>query len=1027
MSATPPQPTPRTRPDAVAVARWQRLSALLDEALDLPDAAARTDWLADWHQREPELATELARLLAAHGQAEADDRLAHLPSLQAPPAADRGHGLQPGQRVGPWQLVELLGTGGMSVVWLAERADGAYVREVALKLPLHLPWRDDLAARLARERDILARLTHPHIAQLYDAGVTDDGLPWLAMERVRGETLQVWCQQQALGLRERVEVFLQVLDAVAHAHAALVLHRDLKPSNILVTRDGGVKLLDFGIAKLLDEQTRQSEDTQLTRLGGRAMTPDYASPEQIRGEPLTTASDVYSLGVVLYELLCGQQPYRLKHRSAAQLETAVLETQPARPSSRVHESPAVASHLGLTPRRLAGSLRGELDAIVLMALRKQAAARYSGPAAFRADLQAWLDGLPVAARPDSLTTRARRVLRRHWLIASLATVIATLLVGSTVLSIHQSRLAEREAQRARAALDFLQNLYRPVSWLSGNPSRAGEVSARELLDLSAEQLRQQPLADPEVQREVMKLLLGLFRDVDATAQREKMAIDLLAHVRSRMPGDAAAQIEALLLLANARFSHDEAAAAASLEEAGALFDRTPGVPADIEGRLMLARGADSEPRDWAAALKAFERAEALLSGPGMPANLRAEAVAGQARMLTNSGTQLQAARDTYMRLLALMRADPSLSELDLTQHEAGLADVEMRLGHFQAAVDLYRQIHARSRARLGATHVDTLQTGYRLGLALRRTGQPQAALALLQQTREDAMRTPVATQMSTLPSLDVEIAGALGQFGDYPAAASAYGSAVDMLTRRVGQRPDSWRAFWRALAVPVLAQGGQLAQARQWLALATAEAAQVGKARHVERALAEARATLAVAEVRSPAGLAAAQDALQRWREVEDEANREATPVVRLRGEARLALRAAQARLQAGTDLVQASALAAQAHALITPEAAAEIGTVERGEAASMAAELAWRQGQVPQACQWAGEAVAALQAVPPTAPPMALASALHARCQNPGLPPAVPNAAQLVPSMASWGPVWQQRWVALNLGLNLGASPSGR
>jgi serine/threonine-protein kinase len=271
----------------------------------------------------------------------------------------------------------------MAEVWCASRADGAYERQVALKLPLRLPWRDDLAERLARERDLLARLDHPHIARLYDAGL-DGHKPWLAMELVQGAPITSWCDGRTRSPRGRVRVFLQVLDAVAHAHGQLVLHRDLKPSNILVDGQGQVKLLDFGIAKLLGDD-ELTHDTRLTELGGRALTPDYASPEQLRGEPLSTASDVYSLGVILHELLCGELPYRLRHRSAAQIETAVLEGDPTRPSARV--AAAAAGQRGLTPRRLSRLLRGDLDAIVMQALRKQPAERYAGAAELRADLQ----------------------------------------------------------------------------------------------------------------------------------------------------------------------------------------------------------------------------------------------------------------------------------------------------------------------------------------------------------------------------------------------------------------------------------------------------------------------------------------------------------------------------------------------------------------------------------------------------------------------------------------------------------------
>ena len=278
------------------------------------------------------------------------------------------NGLEAGDRVGPYRLLRPIGSGGMADVWLAERDDGAFAREVALKLPLVSRLRRDLAVRFARERDILARLEHPHIARFYDAGVSADGLPYLAMEYVDGRPITTWCDEHRVDLAGRIQLFAQVLSAVQFAHANLVIHRDLKPSNILVTDDGQVRLLDFGIAKLLAADEERAPETQLTRSSGRALTPEYASPEQMRGEALTIASDVYSLGVVLFEVLVGSRPYRLKIESAAQLEEAILAADPLRPSANVTD--AAAASRGVSPRRLAKQLAGDLDTVVLKALAK---------------------------------------------------------------------------------------------------------------------------------------------------------------------------------------------------------------------------------------------------------------------------------------------------------------------------------------------------------------------------------------------------------------------------------------------------------------------------------------------------------------------------------------------------------------------------------------------------------------------------------------------------------------------------------
>lgn len=288
--------------------RLQRLSTLLDEALDL-DGPARERWLAALPAADAELSDTLRQLLARHASKETADLLSRGPAFDLPDGGPRA-----GDVVGPYRLISELGVGGMGAVWLAERADGSLKRKVALKLPL-VSWAPGLAERFARERDILATLEHPHIARLYDAGLDAQGRPYMALEHVEGRPIDVFCREQALPVAARLELLLQVADALAFAHGRLVLHRDLKPANILVTAQGQVRLLDFGVAKLM--QGDSAVETALTRVSGRAMTPDYASPEHVRGEPLGTASDVYSLGVVAYELLAGRRPYRLQRGSAA--------------------------------------------------------------------------------------------------------------------------------------------------------------------------------------------------------------------------------------------------------------------------------------------------------------------------------------------------------------------------------------------------------------------------------------------------------------------------------------------------------------------------------------------------------------------------------------------------------------------------------------------------------------------------------------------------------------------------------------
>ena len=455
-------------------ADWPAINRLLDEALELPPAE-RSAWLDALPAEPAGLKDTVARLLAATGVVETGDFLHTLPKLGAAPvstpdAPDIGTP-QAGDEVGPWRLIRELGEGGMGSVWLAERADGSLKRQVALKLP-RLSWQRGLAERMARERDILATLEHPHIARLYDAGVDKLGRPWLALEYVQGQPIDEHARSQGLDVKQRVQLLLQVCEAVAYAHSRLVIHRDLKPGNILVTDDRQVKLLDFGIAKLVQGGTLAA--ATLTRQAGAALTPAYASPEQLCGEPLTTASDVYSLGVVAYELLAGARPYRLERGSAAELEAAIVRAE-IDPPSRV-AAPAAQR-----------ALKGDVDAIVMRALARQPSQRHATVQSLADDLNRHLRGEKVQSRADTPWFWAQRLWRRHRLalafafavlLAALAgahaqaAVMTALAVGAAVAlwqrqrALSQARRAEQErdaARRATAAADERLTAQRAVS------------------------------------------------------------------------------------------------------------------------------------------------------------------------------------------------------------------------------------------------------------------------------------------------------------------------------------------------------------------------------------------------------------------------------------------------------------------------------------------------------------------------------------------------------------------------------------
>jgi len=498
--------------ESVLLNDWPVLSALIDEALALPPEA-RDAWMQSLDASHAVHRDTLRALLATQASVETGDFLDELPSLRGAAPAPAHATPAAGHLIGAYRLIELIGNGGMGTVWLAERADGLVKRRVALKLP-HAVWGEVFAERLAREREILASLEHPNIARLYDAGVDAYGRPYLAMAFVAGQPIDTHCREKALTLRARVELLLQVLAAVAHAHSRLVVHRDLKPSNILVGPDGQVALLDFGIAKLLDGE--RTSETALTALSGRALTLDYASPEQIRGEPLGTASDIYSLAVVAYELLAGGRPYRLKRGSAAELEEAIAGVEAPRASD------TAATVL------LKRQLRGDVDAILNKALKKRREDRYVTMDGFADDLRRWRDGEPVQARPDTAGYRAAKFVGRHRLqVATGVAVSLALLAGATVatwqareahLAAQQARAeaarAKVEAETSNAVQGFIVSVFSANSGDQADPVKARALTARELLDRGAERIDKELASAPEAQRRLYDLLAEMYADMN---------------------------------------------------------------------------------------------------------------------------------------------------------------------------------------------------------------------------------------------------------------------------------------------------------------------------------------------------------------------------------------------------------------------------------------------------------------------------------------------------------------------------------
>ena len=522
---------------ALSPEQWQEISPYLDHALSL-SGQERAGWLSDFRAQRSDIANLVEELLEEHRALSQEHFLED--QAQQPSNED---GLI-GETVGAYKLVSRIGQGGMGNVWLAKRVDGRFERQVAVKF-LHFALASQGAAeRFRREGRILGQLRDPHIAELVDAGVTLKGEPYLVLEYVQGHHIDEYYDKQKLGVDARIELFLDVLGAVAHAHASLVVHRDIKPSNVLVSAEGEVKLLDFGIAKLLADDTSHAAATLLTLEGGGAMTPLFAAPEQVTGGAVTTATDVYALGLLLYLLLTGQHPAGADPHSPADLIKAITETEPRLASEAIalDDGQGIAEARGTTPEKLRRQLRGDLDTILRKALKKNPAERYGSVVALANDLGRYLKHEPISAHPDTIGYRAAKFGRRHRagialttvaLIAVIAGVSGTLIQARNAR--HQRDAAIRERDRANRIRDFMTGMFK-VS--DPNEKAAKDVTARQILDKASGDINTGLAKDPELQAQMMQVMgnvytnLGLYDRAQSLLER---AIEV--NRAARGPGD----------------------------------------------------------------------------------------------------------------------------------------------------------------------------------------------------------------------------------------------------------------------------------------------------------------------------------------------------------------------------------------------------------------------------------------------------------------------------------------------------------
>ncbi len=724
----------------------QRLDALLDAALDLP-AAERAAFL-DRECETPELRAALERMLAA---SEDEGWQADLPpQLFADLSRELGPGLATGARLGAYRILAEIGRGGMATVYLAERADGQYEQRVAIKILDRPAWDAQAVARFHRERSILASLEHPGIARILDGGIAGDGRPWFALEHVEGRRIDDYCDEQALDLGARLRLFCAVGRAVAAAHRQLIVHRDIKPANILVGKDGAPKLLDFGIAKLAEGEGGQAA-AELTR-HALPMTPAYASPEQVAGKPVTTASDVYQLGLLLYELLAGQRAFHFAGETPSELREPTLTREPTRPSAVLAEKSGqeTARQRGCSSvRQLRRLLMGDLDTIVLTALRPEAERRYESASRLVEDVERYLAGRPVLARPDSALYRARKFVRRNrWTVAAAAAGLLAVVMLSVLYGVRlraERNAANRAAEKARQVAAFLTDLFR-----ASDPFTARQVANRtavELLDEGARRIERSDASSlagqPEIKATMLHTIGAVLRQLGRHEEAERLLKQAVALRTEALGGQAADTLDSqyeLLQTLRSLDRRDEALALAATVIAGREAVHGARHPKVAEALQVLAILLDRNNKSDEA-LATAQRALTILEAQRPP---DPEALA-LARLdlnvvLSNRGDRA-ASLEQIRQAIATLRAAGGPEHPRLARFYTEQAFSLNGLGKSEEARQSYAQGLAASEAVAGPDHPQTAWIRTNAAELELDSGQPAVALAMIERSLPVLVKT----------------------------------------------------------------------------------------------------------------------------------------------------------------------------------------------------------------------------------------------------------------------------------------------
>ena len=716
--------------------RWQQIQALFHAALEC-DETERSAWL-DTECDDDELRREVESLLASHCQATAfidrpavDRSALHLSSVPLPGAFDDDQ--IAGRRIGPYELVRLLGRGGMGAVFLAFRADDSYRQQVAIKLLERNLVQLDLERRFLSERQILANLDHPHIAKLLDGGSTEEGAPYLVMEFVEGLPITQYCQHNQLGVEERLRLFLKVCAAVAFSHRNLVVHRDIKPGNILVTGDGQPKLLDFGIAKLLRQDDFPRTLVQ-TQSGVQMMTPSYASPEQVLGAAITTATDVYSLGVLLNVLLTGQLPYQLESQAPHELTRAVCEQMPRRPSSAAADAESV-EEAGIAERaaKLQRRLAGDLDTIVLMALRKEPDRRYNSVEQLSEDVQRHLNGHPVSARKDTLAYRASKFFNRHRWSLSAAAVALTLLIALLAGLLLQRQETLRQRDRASAVSQFMVDQFENAD---PGQSKGDKITVLEVLNKSAGKL-QRFSSQPETQASLLETLAKTYMGLGQFDKAHELLTSALGNrrrIHSKNDPKLAGTLESLGRVETQQASY-ELAEKNLLEALAIRRRRARKEPDAVASCLYKLASLYQIERRFEEARELLEEAIELIE-PNTEVRTQLLATGLDALgTLQRQLAQHETAEGLHRRAIELMKSITDRHPLIATA-TGNLATALRRQGHHAEAEEAFREAIRRQRQLYPEAHPLLASTLNNLASMLRQLGRLDEAEELFQEALE---------------------------------------------------------------------------------------------------------------------------------------------------------------------------------------------------------------------------------------------------------------------------------------------------